>query len=597
MLEGRLRKGHILVFLAILGFTGLFASSVFIIQTANWRPYVSPNEWIQNYPRRSYDDTGQVLVQCENGDIILGGDNYGDHYLFAIRVTPLGQLVWEIDYSVWAAHLDAIIPFGDNQYLLLGGDSGHGFALCIDGSGTELWIQRYKQFNGSSSDHFYAGIPCNGGGALCVGSSRTNTTDLWVLRIDDTGTPLWNMSYDLGAEDFGNKAIECADNSFLVVGAAERTPDGPYDSDLILLRVQPNGTLSWVRTYSTSHSWFPRGLVRSHMGGYLIIGTQGGDTLLMEVDELGNQIGNATINGIEPTDFIQCEMGYLLIGINDFYDGRTRIDYLVALRLDDLIHIVWQWTYGIRGSIEDPYRGDDGVEAFQGGFFIITSGGERETAVLLVRIPEYPTPGLGIAAVMFFYFGLIIGLFYLNTKLQEYINQRVEMGQRNSPLTRQSIFYNIFGLTFALILLLYLLPWVIVPIFATGTHSLYMDVTSFIMLYTSPAGMVAILCGVLAFTVLQLSCTYYEYEARQLKGKSDPISSFRLIYAISILFFVVLGSILFGVYVSSYPPILLEPFSFELVFLFSPFIFGALLSGFYPRILFLIQGNRLDAFQ
>lgn len=596
MLEGRLRKGHILLFLAILVFTGLFASSVLIIQTANWRPYVSPNEWIQNYPRSSYEDAGRVLVQCENGDVILSGDTERDYGVFAMRVTPLGQLVWDIDYSLWSASVSAIIPFGENQYLLLGGCYHHGYALCIDGSGNELWTQRYKQFNGSTYDHFYTGITCTGGGALCVGSSLTNTTDLWVLRIDNTGTPLWNISYDQGGIDLGKKAIECSDNSFLVVGESDRT--GGWDYDMLLLRIQPNGTLSWVRTYPTLHAWNAQGLIRSHMDGYLIIGAQGLDALLMEVNELGDQLGNATINGIEPTDFVQCETGYLLIGRNEIYDGRSHNGYLVTLRLDNLTRIVWQWSYGIGYSMHRHYIGDDGVEASQGGFFIITSGDGRETAVLLVRIPDPPTPGLaGIAAVIIFYFGLLIGLFILNSKLQEYINQRIEVVHRNSPLIGQSISYNIYGLTAVFYFLFLLLPWVVVPIFTTGTHSLRIDVRSFIMLYTSPAGMVAILCGVLAFTVLQLSCTYYEYEARQLKGKSDPISSFRLIYAIGILFFVVLGGILFGVYVSSDPPLLLDLFSFELVFLFSPFIFGALLSGFSPRIILLIQGNRLDAFQ
>ena len=90
MFEGRLRKGSILVVLSTFLFAGLFVLSGILIQNSNWVPYVSSNEWIQNF--EIYGDIGgRVIVECENGDVIIGCDHnyYGASLM---RVTSLARI-------------------------------------------------------------------------------------------------------------------------------------------------------------------------------------------------------------------------------------------------------------------------------------------------------------------------------------------------------------------------------------------------------------------------------------------------------------------------------------------------------------------------
>lgn len=151
----------------------------------------------------------------------------------------------------------------------------------VDEEGNLLW-RRY--FGGTNNDRAFATVPSDDGGILMAGASESNDFDItqpngsydfWAVRLDSTGTLLWEKS--LGGSEIDNAytVTKTQDGGYLIAGDT-RSSDGDVSNfrgsaDVWLVKLSDGGDLIWEKTLGGSNFDTARA-VTSFSDGFVIAG-------------------------------------------------------------------------------------------------------------------------------------------------------------------------------------------------------------------------------------------------------------------------------------------------------------------------------------
>ncbi len=212
-----------------------------------------------------------------------------------------------------------------------------GAVLSLDGAGELLWARRY----GWDTDHeYFYGIGYLTDGYVLAGytQSWSGGYNVWVLKIDSAGNPVWSSVLGTSSTDMGYHVLPTSDGGLLVTGytyavgggdalaiklnsagsvewsvrwggsgldkayAAVEMPDGYlitgfYDyssSKVFVAKVRPDGSLAWFRTYDAGIPSKGYGIAVSGTDVYVSgqVGSySSSDALLLRVDTGGTFVG------------------------------------------------------------------------------------------------------------------------------------------------------------------------------------------------------------------------------------------------------------------------------------------------------------------
>lgn len=229
------------------------------------------------YPR---DHFGQALVMRldKSGGIIwqkhVGGIASTAH---DIQATSDGGFVVlaEVGYTSWARDLWLMKfdsggtiewqktyghrgPWEWGSRLLLTSDGGY-FITCqtrswypllmkLDSSGAIEW-SKYIRFLVDVDDIITACELEDSGFVIAFRDldwERPNTSDAYLIRLDSTGSLVWQKKFDSGGEDLPLGVIRTRDRNLVLVGST-RLPGSA--SRALLMKLDLDGTVIWQRTY------------------------------------------------------------------------------------------------------------------------------------------------------------------------------------------------------------------------------------------------------------------------------------------------------------------------------------------------------------
>ncbi|MGE3312808.1 MAG: hypothetical protein AB7O66_22795 [Limisphaerales bacterium] len=303
-----------------------------------------------------------------------------------------------------------MVPAGDGGYVLLGtstsGRSGNKTApgygqrdlwlVRIDAAGSKVWD---RSFGGSQDEGFYsralAAAPDGGfllGGDSWSGVSGNKTSprrggeaDAWLVKVDATGTKLWDNSFGGSSEyDTLFSILPTDDGGAFLGGVSNSRPSGNKTSphlggfDFWLIRVDANGNKVWDKSFGGSGDegdlgggfWPAVSLVSSGDGGLLMGGpSKSGvsdnktgpdygdyDYWLLRIDADGNKLWDQSFGG-NRSDFLtgiarSPDGGFLLSGVsesgisgNKTSAARGGQDSWVV-KVDATGNKQWEGTYG-----------------------------------------------------------------------------------------------------------------------------------------------------------------------------------------------------------------------------------------------------------
>lgn len=264
--------------------------------------------------QKAQSQWGNSLIKCQSGGFaIIGTSNY---HVFLIRTDNIGSHIWNKTYPpVENRNYGLDLSELNDGFMLYTGyfawgqmpSCGGSFLVRTDVNGIDLWNRTYNppgpfDYCQDSAGDFTA---CQNGDFVLAEINENlpgQSRQIWVLRINNIGTPLWNRTFDPGVgHDFCTEIIECQSENLVLVG---------FSSQSWILGLDKNGSTLWSQTYPSEVQF--KSLVECRDGGFAIIGTKtnnvtGVDVLLIKTDATGNELWNQTFGGFGD------EVGYDLV--------------------------------------------------------------------------------------------------------------------------------------------------------------------------------------------------------------------------------------------------------------------------------------------
>jgi hypothetical protein len=226
--------------------------------------------------------------------------------------------------------------------------------LGLDGS--ILWQKSY----GPSGTIFSSIAAVPAGGLIAVGSTTAagaGSNDVWVVRLADDGSILWQKTYGGSGNDYGWRVRATADGGFVVL-CSSNTFSGTVGNPWIL-KLNSDGSVAWQKTIIHSNSLSISDITEIPGGGYIIaagesFGASFGEAWIIRLQANGtiawqNRYGTTADEGAL-TAVPTIDGGFLVVAsVNTASSGPSLLDPWL-LRLDGTGAILWQKTYAATAS-------------------------------------------------------------------------------------------------------------------------------------------------------------------------------------------------------------------------------------------------------
>lgn len=371
----------------------------------------------QNYGIDLTDDGGLLVAghaSSVNGDV-SGNVGLQDYWVF--KLDGNGALLWEnslggtvndVARSIEQTSDGGSVVFGytaSNNGDVTGHHGGNDYwVVKLDMNGDLVW---QNALGGSGNDFLIHGRQTSDGGYIACGNSESTDgdvtgnnggRDLWLVRLDASGTLQWQLALGGSGDDFGLSVSEAQDGGFLVAGSTGSN-DGDVSSnngmtDLWVLKVDSAGNLQWEHALGGSDNDYGVSLAATADGGAVVCGHTGStdgdvgtnqgmnDLWVLKVDASGALQWETTHGGslddyaseVIPTS----DGGYAVMASSDSDDGDVgsnngdRDAWLV--QLDDQGALIWSLVLG--GSALD--RGSALRQTADDGFVLSASSASND---------------------------------------------------------------------------------------------------------------------------------------------------------------------------------------------------------------------------
>ena len=303
--------------LAIFGYTNSIDGDITdktLQENDYWLLKLSPEGnllWSKTYGG-SGDDKGQSIIETNDGGFAItgysmsadgdGSNNEGFHDNWILRLDAAGNILWEKSFGFSGHdHAYAVIQTSDGGFFMTGfldvtasggqGNSkiantnrhGVGEFWChkLDANGNIEW-RRY--YGGTNNDRSFDAVQANDGGYVITGFSESTDFDIsnskgsydyWVIKLDASGTLLWEKSIGGSEIDQARTIVKTNDNGYLIGGNSFSNNDDVTNnlgnSDFFIAKLNDNGEIQWKKNYGGSDFDYATS-IEPATNGYLITG-------------------------------------------------------------------------------------------------------------------------------------------------------------------------------------------------------------------------------------------------------------------------------------------------------------------------------------
>jgi len=265
-----------------------------------------------------------------------------------------------------------------------GGSSANDYWIVkLDSLGNKQW---QKSLGGTDDDYATFVQQTTDGGYIIAGVSNSNDGDVtgnhgnydyWIVKLDNTGTILWQKSFGGSSDDFAAYIQQTSDGGY-IIGGISNSNDGDVTThhnttataDYWIVKLNSSGVIQWQKSLGGTDDDYATFVQQTTDGGYIVSGSSFSNT---NGDVTGNH-GNSSstdywivkldINGIiqwqkslggtnsDWANSIQqtTDGGYIITGESISTDGDITnhigdYDYWVV-KLDGNGIIQWQKSLG-----------------------------------------------------------------------------------------------------------------------------------------------------------------------------------------------------------------------------------------------------------
>ena len=216
-------------------------------------------------------------------------------------------------------------------------------------------IEWDRIYGGNSSDEAFSVQQTMDGGYIFTGYTRSFTADsndVYLVKTDSIGIMEWYRIYGGSDYDVACSVRQTFDGGYVIAGRTQSF--GVGNSDMYLIKTDPQGDTLWTRTYGGALTDHAQCVVQTSDRGYVLAGwtRPSSDPLyhmyLVKTDSIGDTLWTAVYEGTDDRAAYSVKQtadgGYIIVGYNPFYGGVEYDIYLV--KTDSLGDTLWTRTYG-----------------------------------------------------------------------------------------------------------------------------------------------------------------------------------------------------------------------------------------------------------
>ncbi|MBN1381478.1 MAG: hypothetical protein JXA41_07375 [Deltaproteobacteria bacterium] len=306
-----------------------------------------------------------------------------------LREPPVLQAVWSrsIGYGDTYAdyHSDSLRQTSDDGYIFVyetiyGGAGGYDFGIAkTDPGGIMQWA---KVWGGSSIEAPKTVLEAHGGGYLVAGDSYSFRTgsrycDIILLKLNADGSLAWQKNIgDTGYDipEVMESVTDAGGNPDGYIMAAYTTSFGAGGRDIWLLRLNNDGNIVWQKTYGGSGDEYPRAIKPTPDGGFILasdtqsFGAGGRDVWVVKLDANGTVEWEKAYGGFGA----EFPVGIEPVGTDAYVVGARTGSFgngedFWVFKIDADGDLLWNYTYG--GTDDDSAQ--DLRKSDDGGFMMV----------------------------------------------------------------------------------------------------------------------------------------------------------------------------------------------------------------------------------
>ena len=227
----------------------------------------------------SYSKDGDVDTSKQKGGggawvvkLDTGGNVVWQNFLYDTADRPLFaegiQQVADSSYIVVGSTLSDVVVVkldrqGAQQWMVTyGGDSTKEslYDVCDAGDGGYVAVGYSKSANGDLDTNY-------------------GEEDVWVIKLNDTGGTVWQQNYGGSKQDVGRSIIQCLEGGFLFLGytcSADVDVNGNHSSlgssDIWAVKIDDTGKVVWQKCMGGDNFEYGRKVIQMSSGNFLIGG-------------------------------------------------------------------------------------------------------------------------------------------------------------------------------------------------------------------------------------------------------------------------------------------------------------------------------------
>jgi hypothetical protein len=236
-------------------------------------------QWTRKYAGGN-DHMGYCAVQTWDGGYIVSGQTgafgAGGQDIYLIRTNASGDTIWTRTYGGSGYEMGYAQPTPDHGYITCGATTSSGagntdiYLVRTDSLGNPLWT---KTYGGTERDEGSMLLLTSDSGyvlAAYTWNRGAGQSDAWLLKLNSAGDTLWTRTY--GGTDYDEAYClgTTADGGYVLAGQTQSY--GAGSEDFWMVRVNSSGDTLWTRTFGGSGSDMAMGVQQTTDGGYAIMG-------------------------------------------------------------------------------------------------------------------------------------------------------------------------------------------------------------------------------------------------------------------------------------------------------------------------------------
>jgi hypothetical protein len=230
----------------------------------------------------NYNDILNDILVVNNGLIVAGHSNsemsgdksstkYGDEDYWILKLDFDGNKVWDRTYGGGGSDFCLDAELTDNNEVLLVGStysSNTGNKISPSYGSSDIWVIKIDQNGTKIWEKNYGGKKTPDGKLIIGGVSTSNIgydksensrggNDYWIIKIEESGNKIWDKRFGGGDDDYFSDLIINEDGSLVVGGwtysgfGGEISDPAIGSADIWIVKIDNNGIKLWDKRYGS----------------------------------------------------------------------------------------------------------------------------------------------------------------------------------------------------------------------------------------------------------------------------------------------------------------------------------------------------------